>query len=82
MGATTNVTTVHYGTTWDDSTLLEEVKQKGFKREPTEYKLKRKNGEYVWVETEASIIYRNGEPYAVQGVARDITERKLTEEAL
>jgi hypothetical protein len=27
MGATSNVTTVHYGTTWDDSTLLEEVKQ-------------------------------------------------------
>ena len=26
MGATTNVTTVHYGTTWDDTTLLEEVK--------------------------------------------------------
>ena len=27
MGSTTNVTTVLYGTTWDDSTLLEEVKQ-------------------------------------------------------
>jgi hypothetical protein len=27
MGATTNVTTVHYGTTWDESTLLEEIKQ-------------------------------------------------------
>ncbi|MBE9483161.1 MAG: hypothetical protein IMY88_05715, partial [Chloroflexi bacterium] len=27
MGATNNVTTVHYGTTWDDSTLLEEIKQ-------------------------------------------------------
>jgi len=27
MGATTNITTVHYGTTWDDTTLLEEVKQ-------------------------------------------------------
>ncbi len=27
MGATTNATTVHYGTTWDDATLLEEVKQ-------------------------------------------------------
>lgn len=27
MGATTNVTTVHYGTTWDSSTLLEEIKQ-------------------------------------------------------
>ena len=27
MGSATNVTTVHYGTTWDDSTLLEEIKQ-------------------------------------------------------
>ena len=27
MGSSTNVTTVHYGTTWDDATLLEEVKQ-------------------------------------------------------
>ncbi len=27
MGAPANVTTVHYGTTWDDTTLLEEVKQ-------------------------------------------------------
>jgi hypothetical protein len=27
MGSATNVTTVLYGTTWDDSTLLEEVKQ-------------------------------------------------------
>ncbi len=27
MGAATNCTVVHYGTTWDDSTLLEQVKQ-------------------------------------------------------
>ncbi|TET73633.1 MAG: hypothetical protein E3J42_06875 [Dehalococcoidia bacterium] len=27
MGSSTNVTTVHYGTTWDDSTLLEQIKQ-------------------------------------------------------
>jgi len=27
MGSTANVTTILYGTTWDDSTLLEEVKQ-------------------------------------------------------
>jgi hypothetical protein len=27
MGATTNCTIVHYGTTWDGSTLLEEIKQ-------------------------------------------------------
>ncbi|MDZ4245813.1 MAG: hypothetical protein U1D67_01700 [Dehalococcoidia bacterium] len=33
MGATTNVTTVHYGTTWDDTTLLEEVKQGNLEQE-------------------------------------------------
>ncbi len=48
MGATTNVTTVHYGTTWDDSTLLEEVKQ-------TNLELERKDGvkrhfQYDWQE--------------------------------
>jgi hypothetical protein len=37
MGATTNVTTVHYGTTWDESTLLEEVKQ-------TNQELERRDG--------------------------------------
>lgn len=37
MGAATNVTTVHYGTTWDDSTLLEEVKQ-------TNLELERRDG--------------------------------------
>jgi hypothetical protein len=48
MGAATNVTTVHYGTTWDDSTLLEEVKQ-------TNLELERKDGikrhfRYDWEE--------------------------------
>ena len=48
MGATTNVTTVHYGTTWDDSTLLEEVKQ-------TNLELERRDGvrrhfSYDWEE--------------------------------
>jgi len=33
MGATTNATTVHYGTTWDDSTLLEETKQSNYELE-------------------------------------------------
>lgn len=48
MGAVANVTTVHYGTTWDDSTLLEEVKQ-------TNLELERKDGikrhfSYDWQE--------------------------------
>ena len=48
MGATTNATTVHYGTTWDDNTLLEEVKQ-------TNLELERRDGvrrhfRYDWEE--------------------------------
>ena len=48
MGAATNVTTVHYGTTWDDTTLLEEIKQ-------TNYELEKKDGirrhfRYDWQE--------------------------------
>jgi hypothetical protein len=48
MGATTNVTTVHYGTTWDDATLLEEIKQ-------TNLELERRDGvkrhfRYDWEE--------------------------------
>jgi hypothetical protein len=48
MGSSTNVTTVHYGTTWDDTTLLEEVKQ-------TNLELENKDGirrhfRYTWQE--------------------------------
>jgi hypothetical protein len=48
MCSTNNTTTVHYGTTWDDSTLLEEVKQ-------TNLELERRDGvrrhfRYDWEE--------------------------------
>jgi hypothetical protein len=48
MGASTNCTVVHYGTTWDESTLLEEVKQ-------TNLELEKKDGvkrhfRYDWQE--------------------------------
>ena len=48
MGSTTNCTTVHYGTAWDDSSLLEAVKQSNLE-------LERKDGirrhfEYPWQE--------------------------------
>ena len=33
MGSSTNVTTIHYGTTWDDTTLLEEIKQRNLEME-------------------------------------------------
>jgi len=42
----------------------------------TEYHLKRADGAYVWVEIKVSVIYKDNKPYAVQGIVRDITERK------
>jgi PAS domain S-box-containing protein len=61
---------------------LEEIKQTGSQRYFSEYKLKRKGGKHVWVETDGSLIFRNKEPYAVLAVARDITNRKRSDEAL
>ncbi len=61
---------------------IAEIKRTGSQKEPTIYKLRKKNGGYIWVETEASVIYKAGKPYAVQGIARDITDRMQMEESL
>ena len=61
---------------------LEEIMRTGSEKEYAEYRLRRKDGDYVWVEAEAFMIYRHGKPYAVQGLARDITERKRAEDEL
>ncbi len=47
-----------------------------------EFKLKRPDGTHVWIETSSSIIYKDGTPYAIQGLARDITDRKRAEEQI
>jgi len=62
--------------------VLEEVKKRGFDRTLQEFRLKCKNGEYVDIETKSALIYHDGKPYAIQGIARDITERKEAEEEL
>ena len=61
---------------------IEEIMQNGFVKNFLEFKLKTKDGNYVWVETDSSLIYKDGEPFSVLGVARDITDRKNAEEAL
>ena len=83
-----NIPSLNFASLIDESQLLkafkvlEEIKKTGYQKKPTEYKLKRKEGHYIWAETEASMIYREGKPFAIQGIARDITERKLMEEEL
>jgi len=59
---------------------IKEVQEKGYHSNFTEYKVKRKDGEEIYVEAKASIIYMDGKPYAIQGIARDITEHKLMRE--
>ncbi|MGZ6275808.1 MAG: PAS domain S-box protein, partial [Syntrophales bacterium] len=61
---------------------MNEMIQTGFQKEITEYRLRRKHGGIVYVETQGSVIYRDGKPHSIQGIARDITERKQAEEAL
>jgi PAS domain S-box-containing protein len=63
-------------------TILKELKETGFQKEPVEFRLRRKDGNTIWVDTLDCIVYRDGKPYAIQGVARDITERKRLEERL
>jgi PAS domain S-box-containing protein len=49
----------------------------------TEYRLLAKSGRIVWFRDEARVIYdRDGQPLFLQGLALDITERKLAENAL
>jgi PAS domain S-box-containing protein len=61
---------------------LEEIIRTGHQMKSDEYKLRRKDGSFIWVETEGSLIYKDGKPFAIQGIGRDITEKKEAEDAL
>ena len=60
----------------------EEIRTTGFQKIPTEFRLRRKDGRQVLVETQSSLIYRDGKPFAIQGIARNITARRQAEESL
>ncbi len=57
-----------------------EVLMQGFEQRRREYQVRRKDGSFRFMETQSSLIYRGGKPYAVQGIARDITDRKRADE--
>jgi len=61
---------------------FKEIKRSGSQKKISEYKLKKKDGSNVWMEKEACLIYRDGNPHAIQGIGRDITQRKQAEEEL
>jgi len=51
-----------------------ELFETGSQKELTQFRLRRKDGTFVWVETEASVLYDGDRPFAIQGLARDITD--------
>ena len=61
---------------------IEEIRERGSQKSPRQFKLRKKNGEEVWLETDACLVYRNEKPYAIQGIALDITDRKRLERRL
>jgi PAS domain S-box-containing protein len=77
---------------WSDVLLSEErekfkeaflVGLKGSKSYIREYRIKRKNGETIWVQDRGQIICDpNGRVQYISGVFFDITERQVVEEAL
>ena len=58
---------------------LQEIMDTGYQTNSTEFRLKRKNGDDVFVETIGSVILHEGIPSAIQAIGRDITERKKAE---
>jgi len=62
--------------------MLKEAGTPGLYKELMQFKLRRKDGSYINVEAQSSLIRRDGKPYAIQGIARDITERKMFEKKL
>jgi PAS domain S-box-containing protein len=56
--------------------------ENGTQTDLVEYHLQKTNGEFVDIETKSSLILHNQKPYAILGIARDITARIRTDEAL
>jgi PAS domain S-box-containing protein len=61
---------------------IENINRIGFARDPFLYRVRKKNGDYAWMEVVSTLIHRNGEPFAIQGMTRNVTEQKQITEAL
>lgn len=62
------------------SEAVAEILKTGSQKNTAEFQLKRKDGEHIYIESKGALIYRDGKPFAIQGVVRNVTERKKLEE--
>lgn len=62
--------------------LIAEIRENKFQLGIQEFKIKNKTGDEIYIETNGSLIFKNGQPFAIQGIARDITKHKQDEIAL
>lgn len=65
-----------------DEAMARISRKEGKRAEPYIVLTRKKDGKPVWVEVSTRLIAQEGEPVVVQGIARDITERRLIEEEL
>jgi signal transduction histidine kinase len=56
--------------------LIKKIKKNGYQKKPEEFRIKCKNGKLKDVEVISSIVYENSKAVALQGIARDVTEKK------
>jgi PAS domain S-box-containing protein len=78
-----NFTTVIPPECWDVVRRARDAKLSG-KDENTQYEIQMctKDGRRIPMEVSTRLIHRGGRPVGIQGIARDITERKMAEQAM
>jgi len=62
--------------------VTKEIRKTGKQSAQSEYKLKTKMGNYIYIETYGIPLKKDGKMYAILGVAKNITERKKAEKKL
>ena len=62
--------------------VTKEIRKTGKQSAQSEYILKTKMGEYIYIETYGIPLKKDGEIYAILGVAKNITERKKSEKKI
>jgi len=58
---------------------IKKLMRPGQREVPMEYAIKRSDGKVVFVETNSVVVKKNDEPFALVGIARDVTRRRRTE---